>query len=134
MSHTTSVSITKQLLKLTFVGRRSWIQKSTPSVKEIVEKFPQFHHPSHVCFTIIFSYRIMKIIFISQLRRELIALMNMDKSYNFIENVCLWVEKIISYGRREASNRASVRAVLSQYDGVVSGDHGMFCTCSYHKL
>ena len=39
------------LMKLTFSGRRRWIQKDTPSVSEITDVFPLLKSLSRVSFT-----------------------------------------------------------------------------------
>lgn len=43
-----SVSTIKRLMKSTFVGRRSWIQKDTPSVSEIIDVFPALKESNRV--------------------------------------------------------------------------------------
>ena len=43
-----STASLKRLMKLTFKGRRTWIQKDTPTVAEITDVFPQLKISSRV--------------------------------------------------------------------------------------
>ena len=50
----TAIHQSKRLMKLTFTGRRSWIQKDTPSVSEIIDVFPALRQSNRVSnFTMI---------------------------------------------------------------------------------
>ena len=54
-----SISKIKRLMKSTFTGRRSWIQKDTPSVSEIIDVFPALRQSNRVSnFTMIRILRV----------------------------------------------------------------------------
>lgn len=51
-----SVSKVKRLMKSTFTGRRSWIQKDTPSVSDIIDVFPALKQSNRVSIAFCYDF------------------------------------------------------------------------------